>query len=86
MVRYWRTCAMVAPSSRNPTRIASAKGRCGPRCCSCTPRISGIVNSSHQTATVRNDMRTASEASASPNHAGLLTMSTLMRNSRPPPR
>ena len=55
-----------------PDAHGLAEGRCGPRCCSRTPRISGIVNSSHQTATVTKDTRTASAASASPNHAGLL--------------
>ena len=37
-------------------------------------------------ATVTNEARTASAASARPNHAGFIVITTLNANSRPPPR
>ena len=49
-----------------------AKARCGPRCCSRTQRITGMVNNSHHTATVTNDSCTAWAESRRPNSAGLL--------------
>ena len=50
-----------------------------------TKRNSGRENASHQTATVRNDSRTASAASPKPNQPGARVMATLPANSRPPP-
>ena len=56
MVRYWRTCAMVLPSSRKPTRAASTNAQVrAALLLAARARISGIVNTSHQTATVTND-------------------------------
>ena len=59
-----RWCCRVRESRRESRRRMPS---CGPRCCSRTPRITGIVNSSHHTATVTNDTCTACAESARPN-------------------
>ncbi len=53
---------------------------------SATKRKTGTLNTAHQTATVRKEIRTAWVESAMPNAAGISTMATLTAKRIPPPR
>ncbi len=78
----WR---MVPISSVNPARMAAPTGSACAALFSLT-HSTGNVNTTHHTPTVMKESRTPSLASAMPNIAGFVTISTFTRNSSPPPR
>ena len=73
----------VFASDRNPAETApTAASTLGG---SATLRNSGMLNTSHHTATVRNESRTASAAPLRPKVSGDSVIATLNVNRMPPP-
>ena len=69
-----------AESGRNRGRGVSDPGRLR-----YVPEQSGMEKTSHHTATITNERRTASAGPASPNVPGESVIATLRANSKPPP-
>lgn len=89
--RCSRAARSVCHSSRQPAAmppapaVAPVPSAAAHAPLSRTPSNSGKVNSAHQIATLRNAQRTACASEARPNQPGCSTISTLIRNNRPPP-
>ena len=82
-MRWVRCSRRVLASERSPA--ATAEPASAVRGGSATLRNSGMEKTSHHTATLMKDRRTASAAPASPKVPGERVIATLTANRTPPP-